>query len=204
MRIVLKPGGSADEAFETAVSSVLEGLNENWGPNAESKAKDVCPVSKDRPFNPRSSSFGKLSLKPLGSFGPTGKTGSSARAERLLELHGMDWRERARSINTLTDSQFFEGTGGRRGQTPDIIEIQYGTVRGAFAHKPGTLRDSIQWNKAKRVGKTLIRGELVATARYAGHVHEGRGPGNREAKPFLTQAAGLLLGDLSDLSTFEG
>lgn len=185
---------------------VKRAFDDKIGPHAVKAAKARCPVSEDRDSVPQLRSFKAVRLLPLGTF-PRG-----AQATRLSELHGLSSRERAQQIKP-SDIGFFRGVGKNKGQEPDEIDIIRGTVKGAFLHKPGTLRDSIVWEPARVEGNRVI-GRLKATAPYAAAIHEGfthrGGPKHTgrstriKGNKFLTQAIVNIRGPLASKSTYDG
>lgn len=187
------------------MNRVENALNRDIGPHYVDVAKARAPVSQERNFNPQRSSFQRLQLKPLGSF-PRGE-----RANRLSDLHGMDFRERAEALNS-SDIQFFQGTGKNKGQTPDAVDIINGTVKGAFKHRPGTLRDSIHIDGVTREGQT-VKLRIVASAPYAaaiakGFTHRGgRGKTGKATKiapdPFMKSPLANVQSRLKDPSTYR-
>lgn len=150
------------------MNRVENAFNRDIGPHYVDVARARAPVSQERNFNPQRSSFQRVKLKAPGSFGPVA-TGN--RAERLFDLAGMTPRERADAL-TSSDIQFFEGTGANKGKTPDAVDIIGGTVKGAFKHKPGTLRDSIHIDDVTREGQT-VKLRIVASAPYAAAIAKG-------------------------------
>lgn len=159
-------------------TKVEKAFRDDIGPHYVSVAKARAPVSQERNFNPQRSSFQPLRLKKVGSF-PRGD-----RAARLTELHGMSARERAEAL-VSSDIEFFEGAKGtNKGQTPDAVDIIGGAIRGAFKHKPGTLRDSVHVEGVTREGQRVTL-RIVASAPYAAAIAKGfthRGGRNKTGK----------------------
>ena len=100
------------------------------------------------------------------------------------------------------------------GRTPDALHIaRGGVVRGAFAHKSGTLRDSHKLVPAYREGNKVI-GEIRATADYAAAIHQGfthkggRKKGGKRTKikgrPWLKQSLMNIRDDLTNPATYQG
>lgn len=190
-----------------AIDRVIPGFLK-LGPQMKETAKARCPVGEETDFNPRA--FHKLKLRSLGSLGSVTE---NTRAERLFELHGMDWRGRAKAVNTLKDRDLFQGTGPNKGKTPDLIERQHGTIVGAFQHAPGTLRNSIEFEGVRHEG-SQIRAIVRAHASYARPVHEGfthkggtkhTGRATKIApRKFLKQALLNIRDQLKSPATYEG
>lgn len=183
-------------------------------PVGKGQESSVAPISTARSFNPRTSSFQGLRLKPIGSFGLV--RGEGSKAGRLLELHGLTSRQRARAVRPIEDRDLFQGTGGNKGKTPDIIEIQRGTIKGAFKgkqHLPGTLRKSIRFVGVERRDNRVVA-VVRAHAPYAMAVHEGfKHEGGRghdgestevAGQPFLKNALINIQGRLTEASAYEG
>lgn len=189
---------------------IIKGFDTVVGPHLLQLCTERAPVGRARGFNPRTSSFQRLRLAPLGTF-PKGKD-----ADRLVELHGIPARERVSEINTASDARFFRGTTGKnKSRAPDLIEIQRGTVKGAFAYQPGNLRNSHVYVPAKREGGKIV-GTVRATAEYAMAIHEdfthrgGRGHTGKSTKvaskgrKWLYESLEHIQGELGSPSTYEG
>jgi hypothetical protein len=214
MRVKLKVDASALSSLDLSgvtnhiMNRVENAFNRDIGPHYVDVAKARAPVSQERNFNPQRGSFQPLKLKPLGSFGPV-ETGN--RAERLFDLAGMSYRERAEALRS-SDIEFFEGTGKNKGRTPDAVDIINGTVKGAFKHRPGTLRDSIHIDGVTREGQTVTL-RVVASAPYAaaiakGFTHRGgRGKTGKATKiapnPFMKSPLANVNGRLKNPSTYR-
>jgi hypothetical protein len=143
-----------------------------------------------------------VQLKPLGSFRP------GRESDRLAELHGLTSTASGRRVGLpgllsavrASDVQFFQGTGKNQGKTPDAISVGR-TIKGAFQHKPGTLRDSIRFVGVRREDNRLVA-TVRAHAPYAWYVHEGftRENGKMVAgRPFLKNALINVRSRLGDI-----
>lgn len=150
---------------------VMQNFDQVVGPHFVDVARKRVPVGKERRFNPRASSFSSVTLKPLGSMKNTEDN------KTLAELHGLSAGERAsffqKAFGDQTDStratKFFRGKGG---QSPTRLRIRRGTIQGASRHTPGTLRDSIRYEGARREGNLII-GIASANTDYAAAIHDG-------------------------------
>lgn len=202
--------GSIDEAAivnNIALDRVIPGFLK-LGPQMKETAQARCPVSEETDFNPRV--FHQLKLRPLGSLGGVLE---NPRAARLFELHGLNWRARAKAVKTLKDADLFQGTGANKGKTPDLIERQGGTIVGAFRHAPGTLKKSIEFEGVRHEGNQ-VRAIVRAHAPYAKAVHEGfthkggtkhTGRATRIApRKFLKQSLLNIRDQLKSPATYEG
>jgi hypothetical protein len=176
-------------------------------------AKQRCPVGKERPFHPRASSFEPIRLREEGSMG---RPGSSDDVSRLMDLHGYTQTRSGRKVGlpglvervSQSDVKFFVGAKGgpNEDRSPDKLHVGR-TVKGAFKHRPGTLKASIHFVGTKREGNT-ITGTVVADAPYAYWVaagHKTRGDTSTAANTFLKSAIEVDAREqLFNPSTYKG
>lgn len=189
-----------------------KGLNTTVLPHLLEVAKAKAPVGRERNFNPQrgSKSFQKIGLRePFGE----GERFSAEERSRLRDLRLLTARELAGEVRS-GDIKFFQGTGKNAGRTPDLIETtRGGFLRGAFAHRSGTLRDSHVIVPAKREGM-LVVGKVRATADYAKAIHDGfthkggqkkTGRTTRiKGRKWLKESLVNVRDDLANPSTYEG
>lgn len=189
---------------------VMKAFDQKIGPHAVSVAKQRAPVSKGPSGSPRRSSFHAVQLIDRV---PASRT-AGPKIARLAELREMNWRERADAIRQ-SDVDLFVGRKNTpfAGRTPEKIDIMNGTVKGAFRHKPGALRDSIHWKSAEIDGNRVVA-HLVADVPYALAVHEGfthRGGRHHAGRTtrippqkYLSRVLPNIRGPLQDPSTYTG
>lgn len=211
-----------DAIVDMIAARVTKGF-EKLGPHLASVAVARAPQSAERNFAPQRGSFQRVQLRPPSAF-PGGREGSKAEALRLgyerFEALGRAGQIRALSAaggqtSSKGITQFFQGTrrGGTLGRSPDIIRVQGGTLKGAFAHQPGELKRSIRFIGVKREGNT-VRAVVRAHAPYARPVHEGfthRGGRKHQGKStrikgrkYLKSALVNIRDDLKNKSTYAG
>lgn len=204
---------------QAVIDEVLKLAQRNFdsrvGPHFVSVARGRVPVGKERRFNPRQSSFRNLSLKPLGSLGNLEDN------KTLAELHGLSAAERAsffqKAFGDQTDNKqavkFFQGTGPNKGKTPNRLRASRGTIKGAFRHLPGTLRDSIVYEGSRREGHRLI-GVASANTAYAAAIHDGfthkggsthKGASTKiPGTPYMTSSLANVRSDVLDADNYKG
>lgn len=194
-----------EQAMNMVAHRVVRGFDQRVGPHLLEVTKARAPVGKRETKNPQRSSFQKLRLseRDEGRF-------STEEVSRLRDLRNMTARERAEAV-TSKDIKFFRGTGANEGRTPDRVDVIRGSIRGAFIHAPGTLRDSHIYVPARRRGNKVIA-EVRATAEYAAAQHEGfKHHSHGEAtglqvkgRPWMKQSLGNVKGDMTSPGTYEG
>lgn len=207
-------GIDADDIIAHIIRHTAQGLAKEIGPQMAEVAKHRAPVS-----DAGDSRRGQVQLKTLGSFQ------DPDRAQRLAELHSaaeatFSHRKTAegkivrvsagrRGLSeavTSKDAQFFTGTGRHKGQAPASLDVSRGTVRGVFAHRPGTLRDSIKFDGV-RVNGNKVSASVTAYAPYAKFVHDGfqhKGGKRVAGRPFLRWALVNVLPRLRDSKFYTG
>lgn len=227
IKIVIDPASletAKEQALNILTQRAIRGFNQTVGPHLLDVAKSRSPVGRQgaevrqgrkvegpeifgtRPINPRRSSFQpvRLANREEGRF-------TSEEIDRLRDLRNMTARERANALRS-SDIKFFRGTGKNEGRTPDQVDTIRGSIRGAFIHKPGTLRDSHIYVPARRTGPDEVTASVRATAEYAAAQHEGfKHHSHGEAtglqvagKKWLKSALTNIADDLKSPATYEG
>lgn len=209
---------------DQVASRISRGFDQTVLPHLLEAAMNKAPVGKEKNFNPQRGA--KSSMKPIELKQPfeKGERFDASERSRLRDLRGLTARELAGEVRS-SDIKFFKGKayknkGGfmvteHAGRTPDLIETtRGGYLRGAFAHTPGTLRDSHVIVQARREG-TKVVGKVRATADYARAIHEGFAhKGGRDKTGKTTRIKGRAWlrealeinanADLTNPSTYEG
>lgn len=179
-----------EKALNIAAQRVIRGFDTTVGPHLLKVARSKAPVGKRETKTPQRSSFVKVRLAPLGTFG---SAAFSKKEAALVGLHGLGIRGRAAFVRKAgpAANEFFRGSarGPNRDRAPDQVRVMGGTVKGAFIHKPGTLRDSHVYIPARRVRTDKVIAEVRATAEYAAAQHEGFNH-HAHGKPTGTKVAG--------------
>lgn len=205
-------GFEVDPFIDALALKLSKGISANIAPHLVAAAEQRAPKGVEQNFNPQTKSFQSLKLRDENEF--PGRTNEAVEARsRLRRLHGETASGRA-AIVSASDIKFFVGTGPNKGRTPDAIQPIAGTVKGAFAHKAGTLKDSIRFDGVRRVGDRVI-GTVRAHVPYAHRIHEGwtytsphSGGGGKSKEiapqPFLKQGLLNIRDRLKNPSTYEG
>lgn len=192
-----------EEVQQRIMANAARAFEHNIGPHFVETAKSLTPVSEPRPFNPRRSSFEAVRLV---SSVPGRTLEAQDKRERLAELRDLPARERA-DVVRASDIPLFVGTRGKnKGKTPDTIDVIRGSIKGAFQHKPGTLRDSIHLDGVTQ-GNDQVTLKVVASAPYAKYVIEGftHTSGKHVAgRNFFKQALAVVHDRIVDPSTYSG
>ncbi len=170
MKVKLKSVDIDREALSQMIQNqVINGLSRVVSPHFVKAAQNRAPVGTERNFNP---TRGALKALELVSKEESAKTNfSTAERQRLGELRSLGKRDLANEVRA-SDIKFFRGVEDHAGATPDHIDIVRGQVRGAFQHKPGTLRDSIHLESIEAAGSAVVM-TVIAEAPYAAAIHEG-------------------------------
>jgi hypothetical protein len=191
-----------DEIVGMLTQNAAEAFRSKIGPHIVDVAQARAPVSKERRFKPRPSSFENLDLMPLDQYEGPNKS-------MLVELRGMEGPDRARAFKQAfatgrtrkgAFTSLFQGRGPKAGTSPDELRLRRGTIQGAFRHKPGTLKRSIKLDSVEIKGNRVVA-TVRAHAPYARYVHEGK-PRGRQPNPFLRSALANVFDELTDGSTY--